>query len=239
MSKSKGNVVSPAAIVDRYGADTARCYILFIGPPDQDADWSDSGVEGMFRFLSRMWRMAATAADELSDDPVPDEPGEDARRILRKAHWAIEKVTNDMDQRFAFNTAIAAVMELLNEVTQEKRGDADPGSVRFALATAASLLFPFAPHASADAYERLTRRRVWEEPWPAADQRFLERDTFELVVQVNGKVRDRVVAPSHATQDELRELARAAPNARAHVNGKDVVKEVVVPGKLVNIVVRG
>jgi leucyl-tRNA synthetase len=239
MSKSKGNVVSPAAIVERHGADTARAYILFIGPPDQDADWSDSGVEGMHRFLSRLWRTASMAADELPDVPVPDDMGADATRIMRKAHWAIDKVTNDMDQRFAFNTAIAAVMELLNEVTVEKRGEADAGTVRFALATAASLLFPFAPHVSADAYERLTGRRVWEEPWPAADPTYLEADTFVLVVQVNGKVRDRVDAPSGASKDELLTLAREQPNVQAHVNGKDVLKEIVVPGKLVNIVVRG
>ncbi|MBI5106868.1 MAG: leucine--tRNA ligase [Solirubrobacterales bacterium] len=239
MSKSKGNVVAPRDIVERFGADTARCYILFIGPPDQDADWSDSGVEGMYRFLGRLWRTCAAAADELPDAPVPDDPEGDGLRIVRKAHWAIDKVTNDMDQRFAFNTAIAAVMELLNETTPEKRGSADPGSVRFGLATAASLLFPFAPHAAADAYERLTGRRVWEEPWPAAEERFLESDTFELVVQVNGKVRDRVEAPASAEADELKALARAQPNVQAHVDGKEVVKEIVVPGKLVNIVVRG
>jgi len=239
MSKSRGNVVSPAAIVERYGADTARAYILFIGPPDQDADWSDSGVEGMYKFLGRLWRTCAAAADELVEAPVPDELGPDADRVVRKAHWAIEKVTGDMDQRFAFNTAIAAVMELLNEVTAEKRGEADPGSVRFALTTAASLLFPFAPHVSADAYQRLTGRRVWEEPWPAADPALLERDTFELVAQVNGKVRDRVQAPTGASNDELVALAKALPNVQLHVDGKELVKEVVVPGKLVNIVVRG
>jgi leucyl-tRNA synthetase len=239
MSKSKGNVVSPQAIIDRFGADTARCYILFIGPPDQDADWSDTGVEGMFRFLGRLWRTAAAAADDLPDVPVPDDLDADALRIVRKAHWAIDKVTNDMDQRFAFNTAIAAIMELLNEVTPEKRGTADPGSVRFALSTAASLLFPFAPHTAADAYQLLTGRRVWEEPWPAADPAFLESDTFQLVVQVNGRVRDRVEAPASATEDDLRALARSQPNVQAHVNGKEVLKEIVVPGKLVNIVVRG
>jgi leucyl-tRNA synthetase len=239
MSKSRGNVVSPASLIDRYGADTARAYILFIGPPDQDADWSDSGVEGMHRFLGRLWRLAAVAADELPDVPVPDDLNPDALRIVRKAHWAIDKVSNDMDQRFAFNTAIAAVMEMLNEVTPDKRGEADPGSVRFALATAASLMFPFAPHTAADAYNLLTGRRVWEEPWPATDPAFLEADTFVLVVQVNGKVRDRVQAPASASQDELLRLAHAQPNVQAHVNGKDVLKEIVVPGKLVNIVVRG
>ncbi|MDX6732103.1 MAG: leucyl-tRNA synthetase, partial [Baekduia sp.] len=238
MSKSKGNVVSPASIVDRFGVDTARAYTLFIGPPDQDADWSDTGVEGMHRFLARLWRLSAIAADELPDVPVPDDLSEDGLRVVRKAHWAIDKVTNDMDQRFAFNTAIAAVMELINEVRPERRGDADAGSVRFALATAASLLFPFAPHVATDAYHLLTGRRVWEEPWPAAEQQFLEADTFELVVQVNGKLRDRVEAPAGASKDRLLELARSLPNVQAHVDGQQVVKEIVVPGKLVNIVVR-
>jgi leucyl-tRNA synthetase len=239
MSKSKGNVVSPASIVDQYGSDTARAYILFMGPPDQDADWFDSGVEGTFRFLSRLWRTSAVAADELPDVPVPDDLNDDALRIMRKVHWAIDKVTNDMDQRFSFNTAIAAVREMFNEITPEKRGEADAGTVRFALAMASSLLFPFAPHVTADAYMLLTGRRVWEEPWPAADQAYLEADTFELVVQVNGKVRDRVEAPAGASKEELLTLARKLPNVVAHVDGKDVVKEIVVPGKLVNVVVRG
>ncbi len=241
MSKSRGNVVSPAAIVERYGADTARCYILFIGPPDQDADWSDDGVEGMFRFLARLWRTCAEAADELPEGGGENgfgELGPDGLRIVRKAHWAIDKVTADMAGRFAFNTAIAAVMELVNECTSAKRGAAEPDAVRFALGTAASLMFPFAPHAAADAYERLTGRRVWEEPWPASESTFLEADTFELVVQVNGKVRDRVPAPSEASEDELLALARETPNVRAHVDGREVVKEIVVPGRLVNIVVR-
>ncbi|MGH2941642.1 MAG: leucine--tRNA ligase [Solirubrobacteraceae bacterium] len=238
MSKNKGNVISPTTIVDRYGADTARAYILFIGPPDQDADWSDSGVEGMYRFLGRLWRLSAEAADELPDDPVPDEPARDDERLLRKAHWAIDKVTSDMGARFGFNTAIAAVMELVNEVTPVKRGAASPGAVRFVLGTAASLLFPFAPHAAADAYHLLTGERVWEQPWPSADPRFLQSPTFELVLQVNGKVRDRVQAPSDASRDELVALARESDRVRQYVDGNEVVKEIVVPGKLVNVVVR-
>jgi leucyl-tRNA synthetase len=240
MSKSKGNVVSPSTIVERYGADTARCYILFIGPPDQDADWSDSGAEGMHRFLGRLWRTCAEAADELPDEPVPPSGAghTDDDRILRKAHWAIDKVTNDMRDRFNFNTAIAAVMELLNEVTPAKRGAAAPGSVRFALSTAASLLMPFAPHVSSDAYHRLTGERVWEQPWPVADPALLETDTFELVCQVNGKVRDRVPAPTGASRDALLALARAAPKLQSYIDGHDVLKEIVVPDKLVNIVVR-
>jgi leucyl-tRNA synthetase len=240
MSKSRGNVVSPAAIVERVGADTARCYILFVGPPDQDADWSDDGVEGVHRFLGRLWRLAAETADRaggpsagLASSP---EPERDDLALLRKTHWAIDKVSGDL-RRFAFNTAIAAVMELLNEVSR-LRDAASLDAMRFALGSAASLLFPFAPHVSADAYALLTGERVWEQPWPEAEEALLEREVYELVCQVNGKVRDRVQASADASPEALKELCRAAPNVQAHLDGRELVKEVVVPGKLVNLVVR-
>ena len=237
MSKSRGNVVSPQAIVERYGADTARAYILFIGPPDQDVDWSDEGAEGVYRFLGRLWRLGAETADASEPAPPPDDPRGPDLALMRKAHWAIEKVTADMHGRFAFNTAISAVMELVNDCSR-LRGAVDPGTLRFALATAGSLIFPFAPHAGADVYEKLTGERVWEQPWPASDPRFLEASSYTLVCQVNGRVRDRVEAPASATDDELAALCRGAANVQAHVDGKEVVKEVVVPGKLVNVVVR-
>ncbi len=245
MSKSRGNVVSPASIVERYGADTARCYILFIAPPDQDADWSDDGVEGMHRFLGRLWRLAAEVAERKGkgeeeggegEGILPEGEGPDLE-LLRKAHWAIDKVSTDL-RRFAFNTAIAAVMELLNECSR-LRGQASTQTLRFALSTAASVLFPFAPHVCSDIYDRLADgQRVWEQPWPRADPALLEREVYELVCQVNGKLRDRVQAPADATPEQLKELCRAAPNVRAHLDGKEVVKEIVVPGKLVNFVVR-
>jgi leucyl-tRNA synthetase len=239
MSKSKGNVVSPAAIVERGGADAARCYILFVAPPDQDADWSDEGVEGVHRFLGRLWRLAAETAARGGQGAGLTQPtateGPDLA-LLRKTHWAIDKVSGDL-RRFAFNTAIAAVMELLNEASR-LREDASLQAMRFALGSAASLLFPFAPHVSADAYEHLTGERVWEQPWPEAEEALLERDVYELVCQVNGKVRDRVQASADASPEALKELCRAAPNVRAHLDGRELVKEVVVPGKLVNLVVR-
>jgi leucyl-tRNA synthetase len=237
MSKSRGNVVSPQAIVERYGADTARSYILFIGPVEQDADWSDDGVEGVHRFLSRLWRAAAEAAESTEPAAPPSDPQGADLELLRKAHWAIAKVTHDLDGRFAFNTAISAVIELVNDCYR-LRAQVSAGSLRFALASAASLVFPFAPHAGADAYHLLTGERVWEEPWPTADPALLERDTYELVCQVNGKVRDRVEATSGMREDELKELALAAPNVREHIKGREVTKLIVVPGKLVNIVVR-
>src|SRR4051795_6395568 len=213
MSKSRGNVVSPQEIVASHGADTARCYILFIGPPDQDADWSDEGVEGVHRFLARLWRLGEDVA-ALPDEPVPDAPAGADLALLRKAHQTIEKVTRDMRGRFAFNTAIAAVMELVND-SYRLRDDAGPGARRFAAATAASLVFPFAPHLGSEVYERLTGNRVWEEPWPQADPALLETDTFTLVCQINGKVRDRVEAPAGGPRAERAEQARRGRGARA------------------------
>jgi leucyl-tRNA synthetase len=240
MSKSKGNVVSPASIIERVGADTARCYILFVGPPDQDADWADEGVDGVHRFLSRLWRLAAETAERAEEPRAelasPADVEGDDLALTRKTHWAIDKISGDL-RRFAFNTAIAAVMELLNDCSR-LRGTVAPETMRFALGTAASLLFPFAPHVSADVYERLTGERVWEQPWPQAEETMLESDVYELVCQINGKVRDRVQASADAGPQELKELCLAAPNVCVHIDGKQIVKEIVVPGKLVNLVVR-
>jgi leucyl-tRNA synthetase len=239
MSKSAGNVISPAPIVERYGADAARCYILFIGPPDQDAAWNENSLAGVHRFLSRLYRLAGDfSGDELPGDGAspPSDPQGDALTIVRKAHWAIDRVTREMGGRFGFHTAIAALMELVNEISHHP--DADPQARRFATATAASLLFPFAPHLGAEAFEQLTGERVWDTPWPVADPAMLQADTFELVIQVNGKVRDRLHAPTGSGRDELEKLALAAPGVQQHVNGHQVVKVVVVPDKLVNVVVR-
>ena len=231
MSKSKGNVVSPSALVDRYGADTARSYILFIGHPIDSADWSDDGVEGVHRFLARLWRQAAEAP-EGQNEPA-GEPG----ALVRKAHWAIDKVTRDLGERLATHTAISAVMELVNEI-QRERDSADPSHVRFAIATAASLVFPFAPHLGSEVYERLTGRRVWEEPWPEADPALLTADVVELVVQLNGKLIDRMEMPADASGQEQEALARSSDRLVARLDGKEIVKTIVVPSKLVNFVAR-
>ncbi len=236
MSSSKGNVVLPRAIVDRFGADSARAYVLFIGPADQDAAWSDTGVEGVFRFLSRLWRLADQLAGEPGEAQEPFDPEGDDEVLVRKANWAIEKVTGDLAERFAFNTAIAAVMELVNEIN--RRTGASLPARRFATATAASLVFPFAPHLGSEVYELITGARVWEEPWPVANPAMLQADVFELVCQVDGKVRDRVNAPTGASREELERLALEARGVRAYLDGHEVAKVVVVPDKLVNIVLR-
>jgi leucyl-tRNA synthetase len=244
MSKSGGNVISPGPIVERFGVDAARCYVLFIGPPDQDAAWAETSLKGVHHFLSRLWRLGqeqadelgSLAADELTQRGVaaPQEPTGDGLTLVRKANWAIEKVTADMTGRFTFNTAIAAVMELVNELYRLR--EADPESRRFAIATAASLIFPFAPHLGSEVFQQLTGGRVWEEPWPHADPEFLRADTFELVCMVNGKLRDRVTANTGSDRAELERLALDSKGVRTHVDGHQVAKVIVVPDKLVNVV---
>jgi len=179
----------------------------------------------------------ADSGEQVEPDGRANGAAGDDLELLRKAHWAIDKVTGDVAGRFAFNTAIAAVMELTNEC-YHRRGAVRRDTLVFAVATAASLIFPFAPHCGADVYDMLTGRRVWEEPWPVADPALLQRDVVELVVQVNGKLRDRVEAPATAERQELEALARGRPRVQGYLDGKDVVKVVVVPGKLVNFVVR-
>jgi leucyl-tRNA synthetase len=242
MSKSRGNTVSPGEYVERYGADTARTYVCFMGPPERGGDWSDEGVEGVNRFLARLWRLCAEV-DKRTTAGVPDgEPQGAARELLAKSHWAIDKATADFERGFQFNTVIAAVMELVNDAYRLKDGlygePQGEAALRTATETAASLIFPFAPHLGSEVFERLTGERVWERPWPQANPALLVSDTVTLIVQVNGKLRDRIEAPADASKDDLLALARASEKVVAHLDGKELVKEIVVPGKLVNLVVR-
>ena len=243
MSKSKGNTVSPGDYVERYGADTARTYVCFMGPPERGGDWTDEGVEGVNRFLSRLWRLCDEVAGRTGSSETPGaEAGGQARELLAKAHWAIEKSTRDFQRGFQFNTAISAVMELVNDCYRLKDGlygePEGEAALRFATATAGSLIFPFAPHLGSEVCERLGGGRLWEQPWPVADEALLSSDTVTLVVQVNGKLRDRIEAAAEAPKEELLALARASEKVAKHLDGKEVVKEIVVPGKLVNLVVR-
>src|SRR5260221_9022905 len=204
MSKSKGNTVSPAEYVARYGADTARTYVCFMGPPERGGDWSDEGVEGVNRFLSRLWRLCEEVEPiQAAEIDAATAEGQ-TREMLAKAHWAIDKVSRDFERGFQFNTAIAAVMELVNEAYRLKddlySGPAGVAAIRFATPTAASLIFPFAPHLGAEVWERLQGGRAWEAPWPVADPELLISDTVTLVVQGNGKLRDRIEAAADATQ---------------------------------------
>jgi len=226
MSKSKGNTISPDEYVERHGADAARLYLLFIGPVDQDAEWQDAGFEGIVRFLNRLWRTVLENAEKPEVDPVPDTP------LARKAHRTIAKVTDDIGRRFALNTPIAAVMELVNEI---HRAPDDPAA-RFASETAVSLIQPYASHVAEELWERLGHERLWEHPWPEADPALLELDTIEVVVQVNGRVRERLHVPPDTPDDELVALARASERVQSYLDGGEVARTIVVPGKLVSFV---
>jgi leucyl-tRNA synthetase len=227
MSKSKGNVVDPQPFIDRYGADAIRLWCPFLGPVDQDAEWHADGIEGMSRFLHRLWRVALETPAHSAAAPV-DTP------LARKAHRTIAKVTDDIGRRFAMNTPIAAVMELVNEIA---RAPDDPAR-RFATETAVSLIQPYAPHIAEELWGRLGHERLWEAPWPQADLALLTTDTFELVVQVNGKVRDRIEVPVASSEQELITRAKESPKVQARLDGGEIRQTIVVPRKLVNLVVR-
>jgi leucyl-tRNA synthetase len=226
MSKTKGNVTGPAALVEEYGADAVRLCILFMGPADQDKEWTDEPVEGVVRFLRRLWRVVHEVADQASAVGAEGP-------LTRTAHETIAKATDDIARRVQFHTPISAVMVLVNELAD------DPAApdARFAAETAVSLIQPYAPHVAEELWQRLGHDRLWEQPWPQADPTYLKRDTFELVVQVNGKVRDRFEVEAALPEPELVELALQSEKVRAHLDGKQVRKTIVVPGRLVNLVV--
>jgi leucyl-tRNA synthetase len=228
MSKSKGNVSGPNEIVARYGADAVRLYILFMGPADQDMEWTEGGIEGISRFVRRLWRVVHEVAEQSPEGDLGDGP------LVRKAHQTIDRVTGDIERRLQFHTPISAVMELVNDL-----GD-DPGAqgARFAAGTALSLMQPWAPHVTEELWQVLGGEgRLWERAWPEADPALLVHETFEPVVQVNGRVRDRMEVPAGLPEAELVERAKASAKVQAHLDGKEIRQTVVVPGRLVNLVV--
>jgi leucyl-tRNA synthetase len=227
MSKTKGNVMGPDDVVAEYGADAVRTYIMFMGPADQDMEWTDAGIDGTVRFLRRLWRLVHDVAAR-----APAE-GPGTSVLARKAHQTVAKVTDDALRRFQFHTPISAVMELVNDLS----GDPAAEDARFAAETAVSLIQPYAPHIAEELWTVLGHERLWEQPWPVADPAALESETFELVVQVNGRVRDRFEVETDLSDDELVARALASAKVRAHVDGAKVRKTIVVPRKLVNIVV--
>jgi leucyl-tRNA synthetase len=231
MSKTKGNVVSPDEMIERHGAEAVRLYVLEMGPAEADKEWQDRGIEGMSRFLGRLWRLGLEVAERGEVEGEPE--GE----LARKTHETIAKVTDDIERRFQFNTPIAAVTELVNDVYAVKDAPEQAANVRFAAETAISLIQPYVPHISEELWQRLGHERLWQTPWPEADPRFLERETFELVVEVNGRVRGRTEVPVGLDEDELVARAKELPRVAAHLDGKEVRKAVVVPGRLVNLVV--
>lgn len=239
MSKSKGNVVSPEEIINKYGADTARLFILFAAPVDRDLDWSDQGVEGSYRFLGRVWRivdqytsMAHTHDGKLTKDETA---------LRRELHRAIKKVTEDLDGRFNFNTAISTIMELVNAMYQYKDGhDAVQGDLAEELVQKLMLLLaPFTPHITEELWHECGYEgSVHQQVWPMYEEKALSVDEVEIAVQVNGKVRDKLTVAVNMDKGALEEQAKALPRVQEFIDGKNVVKVIVVPNKIVNIVVK-
>jgi leucyl-tRNA synthetase len=237
MSKSKGNVVGGDAVAERYGTDTARMFVLFAVPPEKEMDWTESGVEGIYKFLGRIYRFATRNAERARESGGPTSDAD--KRVLRKLHKTIRKITEDFETRWHFNTSIAALMELLNELTAIE-AQLSGGVVADVLEKLALLLGPFAPYLAQELWEEQGKTGpVFREAWPAYDPDLAKDDEAQIVVQVNGKLRAHLSAPFGTPDDILRERALAEPKVQPFVSGKQVVKVVVVPDKLVNIVVKG
>jgi len=242
MSKSKGNVVDPNDIVARYGADTARLFILFTAPPERDLEWSDAGVEGAYRFINRVWRLVSELADVARGaDDGPQELREADLELRRMVHKTLQRVTVDVEQRFHFNTAVAALMELVNAFYAYKDSvrPLNRAVVAEGLEKLVLMLAPFAPHLAEELWEMLGHgESVHLQAWPAFDPEVVRSDEVELAVQINGRVRDRLVIARDASEEEVRQAALALDKVKAALAGAEIARVVVVPGRLVNIVVK-
>ncbi len=240
MSKSKGNLVDPDEMVERYGSDTTRLYSLFAAPPEKDLEWNEAGVEGIYRFLSRVYRLVDRHAGELRNVPsarpaAADVSGED-RNLLRKLHQTIRRVTADFEGRWHFNTDIAASMELVN-LLYNLEGKITPAILRGTLETLAKLLSPFAPYLAQELWQELGHTEdLLTVEWPSFDPVLAKEEELEVIVQVNGRLRSKIRAQEGLSQDELKDLALADPRIAHITNGQEVLKTIVVPNKLVNIV---
>ncbi|MGD2114455.1 MAG: leucine--tRNA ligase [Acidobacteriota bacterium] len=233
MSKSKGNTVSPDALIEEMGADTERVYTLFLGPPEEEVEWSDEGVSGAYRFLNRVWRAAHALEDAPATAPADDE-------LERARHEAIKRVTTDLD-RFKFNTAVAALMELVNALTKAlEEKTASRRQCEETVDTTIQLLHPMAPHLTEELWEeRGHLGSLLDSTWPEWDEATLERERITIVVQVNGKLRDRIEVDAEAGDDEIREVALESEAVQRHLEGGAPARTIVVPGRLINLVTGG
>lgn len=240
MSKSKGNVVSPLEIIDEYGADTARLFVLFAAPPERDLEWSDQGVEGCFRFLNRVYRLVDELADITKSEATLGELTKEDKAMRFTINATLKKVTEDLNEKFGFNTAISALMELINEMYKykelENRNDA---VIKEAIETIVTILAPFAPHIGEELWIMIGKDgSIFDISWPSYDESALVKDEVEVVVQVNGKVRGKLSVASNISREEMQEAAMNDEKIKTLVEGKTIVKVIAVPKKLVNIVVK-
>ena len=241
MSKSLGNVVGPAEIIEKYGADTARLFILFAAPPDRELDWSDEGVEGSFRFLNRIWRLVYDFKEKYENIPGSYEIRNEAdKKLAYTLNYTIKKVTEDIRDRFNFNTAISAVMELVNELYKYKEGDVNEALYSTCIKTILILLAPFVPHITEELWQELGYEGyVYDQSWPTWNEDELKKDEIEIVVQINGKNKEKINIPGDATREDMLKIAEDNEIIKGLTDGKNVVKVIAVPGRLINIVIKG
>ena len=240
MSKSLGNVVSPAEIIEKYGADTARLFILFAAPPERELDWSDKGVEGSFRFINRVYRAVYEYKQKYGDVSGDYEIKTDADKNM--AYWmnyAIKKVSDDIGERFNFNTAISTIMEMVNEMYKYKEGEVNEKLYGAAVRNLIIMLAPFVPHVTEEMWEHLGfEGSVHQQSWPEYDESALVKDSVEIVVQINGKIKEKINIPGDLSREEMEKIAMEDEKVKGLTEGKNVVKVIAVPGKLLNIVVK-
>jgi leucyl-tRNA synthetase len=246
MSKSKRNVVDPDEMIRKYGADTTRLFILFAAPPERDLDWNDQGMEGCYRFLNRVWRMVRRIIVHTADlprDPASPRPASGvALALRRKTHQTIRKVTEDIQDRLHFNTAVAAIMELINMLYQfaveEEQDVPTQHALREAAETTTLLLSPFTPHIAEEMWRQFGHHdSILRQPWPSYDPMLTQEEEVTVVIQVNGRVRSRLMAPASIGEDDLRDAALRHERIQEWIAGKAIRKVIIVPQKLVNIVV--
>ncbi len=248
MSKSIGNVVTPDEIISKYGADTARLFILFAAPPEKELDWSDEGVEGSYRFLNRVYRLVSETLERApevkinvdgSNEPAKGDLNGDDKEILLVMNAAIKKVTEDAGGRFNFNTAISSIMELVNQCYKYKElAGAKPELLVDAVKTVVILLYPFTPHIAEEMWEGFNVGRMDQVKWPEYDPDALERDQVEIVVQVNGKIKEKLMVDASLDRAGLEDFVMSNEAVKNHIKDKNIVKVIPIPGRLVNIVVR-
>jgi len=236
MSKSRGNVVAPDELIEKYGADTMRLYTLFIGPPEKDAEWNDRGVEGAWRFLNRVWRLVDSVTSATLNSSSQD--------LKRKIHQTIKKVTEDIEGGFYFNTAIASIMELVNETykcANEIMGsglEPDPIILKEATETIVLLLAPFTPHICEELWEKLGHKgSIFKASWPKYDPGLIQSETIEIIIQVNSRVRSKIVVALNTAEEEIKRIALADEKAKIWISDNPIKKFILIPNKLVNIVV--
>ena len=240
MSKSKGNTVSPIEIINKYGADTARLFVLFAAPPERDLDWSEQGVEGCFRFLNRVYRLVDELAEVAKTNAEVKAVTKEDKAMRLVIHSTLKKVTADLSEKFGFNTAIAALMELINEMYKYKELDTrNDGIIREGIETIVTILAPFTPHIGEELWTMIGKEgSVFNISWPAYDESALVQDEVEVIVQVNGKLRDKISMDANIAREDMEKIALESEKVKAAIEGKNVVKVIAVPKKLVNIVVK-